>query len=136
MFSLLNFLPDKNHQTLIERIVSEISDTTEHEPPLQKPQSKAERQAGPSCSFWDCFEEFGASQPRTENPGRCSINTEMTQFFSEKSIQRQENPYAWWAANKYNIEGRVYEQHRNRLLPANGEMLSCMNRNLKFLETN
>lgn len=36
----------------------------------------------------------------------------------------------------FSTEGLVYEEHRNRLLPENGEMLTCMKRNLYLEESN
>nr|XP_029714017.1 zinc finger BED domain-containing protein 4-like [Aedes albopictus] len=157
----LNFIPENNRKSLIERIVADILDHNEDQPASKASAPEAQKQADSSSGFWKCFEEIGSNQPQSNDPAICIIKNEFEQYQSEKIIERKLSPYAWWSANKYKFpnvyklakrylsapastvvserlfstEGLVYEQHRNRLLPENGEMLTCMKRNFKYLES-
>lgn len=156
----LNFIPENLRQMVTNQLVAEIIDNHEMSPPNERqpaPADPAENASG----FWKCFEEIGANQPPTNNPASCVIKNELEQYISGKIIERKQNPYSWWTENRYkyphafkigmrylsapastvvserlfSTEGLVYEQHRNRLLPENGEMLTCMKKNFKYLES-
>lgn len=158
----LCFIPESCRQTLIERIVTDIFDAMEdqHTSGNHQHESSSSQQADSSSGFWKCFAEIGTSQQRTNDPTLCTINNELQQYLSDKNIERKQSPFVWWSDNKYKFpnvyklakrylsapastvvserlfstEGLVYEDHRNRLLPENAEMLTCMKRNFKYLE--
>lgn len=156
----LNFIPENYRHAITDQIIAEILHSHDLQMP-NDPEPVPPEPAEDSSSFWKCFEEIGTKQLPTNNPSSVIIKNEFEQYISEKIVDRKQNPYKWWTENKYkyphifkivlrylsapgstvfserlfSTEGLVYEQHRNRLLPDNGEMLTCLNRNFKYLDS-
>lgn len=91
----LNFIPGNIHRTLIDQIIGEILNLMKLQQTSDKPLSETPKQAISSPGFWKCFEQIGASQPRTNNPSLCTIKNELQQYLSEGNIERKQSPYVW-----------------------------------------
>lgn len=155
----LNFCAEKERDSLKSQIISEMLAKQEKTMP-DTVASCSTSNTKSSSDFWSCLDEIGAKQVMAINPEKSVLENEFESYLADKRLGRTENPYTWWCTNRYkypgvaklvpqymsapastifserlfSTEGLVYEQHRNRLLPENGEMLTCLNRNFHFLD--
>ncbi|KAF2902209.1 hypothetical protein ILUMI_03985 [Ignelater luminosus] len=113
-------------------------------------------------TFWDCFDEVAnennTSQVQREE--RNAIACELDFYLKSVRIDRNRDPYSWWAANAkqypnltkfakiylsapcssvyserlFSEAGLIYEDKRNRLLPLNAEKLVFIHHNLPLVQ--
>lgn len=110
-------------------------------------------------TFWDCFNEVAQDNSQTEDTTNSAIANELDFYLKMVRVDRQSDPYAWWAANAnqfpilikfaqiylsspcssvyserlFSEAGLVYENRRNRLLPKNAENLVFIHHNLPLV---
>ena len=115
-------------------------------------------------TFWSYFDKIG--QPnQTVAQGSTPIElvkSEVTGYLAFNPISRKDDPLNWWKEKKqafphisklvmkylsapsssvyserlFSEKGNIYEEHRNRMLPRNGEMLAFLHHNLKLMNYN
>lgn len=110
-------------------------------------------------NFWECFDEVATANMATEGMEKSDIAGEIDFYLKCARIDRRADPYKWWSANAkqypkltkfvkmymsspcssvyserlFSEAGLVYEEKRNRLLPANAEKLVFINHNLPLI---
>ncbi|XP_050305061.1 zinc finger BED domain-containing protein 4-like [Anthonomus grandis grandis] len=114
-------------------------------------------------TFWDCFNEIAhennSQSHQSQNQAKNPITREIDGYLKTVRIDHNWDPYAWWSANLqeypnlmkfakvylsapcssvfserlFSEAGFVYENKRNRLLPANAKNLVLVHHNLPLL---
>lgn len=130
--------------------------------------SREEENAGSAVSreahvtFWDCFDEVAyenSGSQLQDQEKKNSIANEIDFYLKSVRIDRNQDPYKWWSANKrqypvlskfvriylsapcssvyserlFSEAGLIYEEKRNRLLPVNAEKLVFIHHNLPLV---
>lgn len=111
-------------------------------------------------TFWNCFEEVATDNMQTEGTEKSAIANELDNYLKTVRLDRKADPYKWWSANAkqypiltkfvkiylsspcssvyserlFSEAGLVYEEKRNRLLPANAEKLVFIHHNLPLID--
>ena len=113
-------------------------------------------------TFWDCFEEVANENntDQVQREERNAITCELDFYLKSVRIDRNRDPYSWWAANAkqypnlskfskiylsapcssvyserlFSEAGLIYEEKRNRLLPLNAEKLVFIHHNLPLVQ--
>ena len=111
-------------------------------------------------TFWDCFNEVAdENHSECRDQEKNPIASEIDYYLKAVRIEHSQNPYTWWSANSkhypnltkfakvylsapcssvfserlFSEAGLVYENKRNRLLPANAENLVFIHHNLPLV---
>ncbi|CAG9789608.1 unnamed protein product [Diatraea saccharalis] len=109
--------------------------------------------------FWECYDEVAAANLPNEGMAKSDIASEIDFYLKCTRLDRRADPYKWWSANSkqypkltkfvkvymsspcssvyserlFSEAGLVYEEKRNRLLPANAEKLVFIHHNLPLI---
>lgn len=148
-------------QFLLEALKNSISDdesdSDEHQPPNS---GIDDTETATHRNFWQCYHELASRKVENVQDDKSSAAHELHSYFASPVINRNNDPFEWWARNKsrypemariakvflccpassvyserlFSEAGNVYETKRNRLLPERAETLVFLHHNLPLIK--